>query len=68
MPFDFAPNQYHFDTHKLNIFLEKLSRQRGIEVIDDIITEVKVNKKGIDLIKSKNKQYKADFFYRLHRF
>ena len=62
MPFNFAPNQYHFDTHKLNIFLEKTSKQRGITVIDDIITEVKVNKKGINLIKSKNKEYKADFF------
>jgi len=62
MPFDFAPNQYHFDTHKLNIFLEKVSQQRGIEIIDDIIEEVETDSKGISLIKSKHKKYKADFF------
>lgn len=62
LPVDYTPNQYHFDTHKLNIFLEKISKQRGIEIIDDIIREVKTDNKGISLIKSKTKNYKADFF------
>lgn len=62
LPDNFIPSQYHFDTHKLNIFLQKISKQRGIEIIDDIIEEVKTDSKGISLIKSKNKNYKADFF------
>ena len=62
MPFDFKPFQYHFDTFKLNAFLEKLSLQREIEIIDDIIEEVELNNKGIAAIHSKSQTYKADFF------
>ena len=62
MPFDFKPFQYHFDTFKLNTFLEKLSKQRDIEIIDDIIEDVKLSHKGISTIHSKDKKYEADFF------
>tara|TARA_R110000824_G_scaffold13840_1_gene59557 strand:- start:1744 stop:3171 length:1428 start_codon:yes stop_codon:yes gene_type:complete len=62
MPSDLMPNQYHFDTHKLNIFLEKTCETRGIKIIDDIIEDVKTNSKGISFIKSKTKKYQADFY------
>jgi len=62
LPQDCPPNQFHFDTHKLNIFLEKTCKQRNIKIVDDIIENVKVNSKGIDYITSKNKKYVADFF------
>jgi tryptophan halogenase len=62
LPDHFEPNQYHFDTHKLNIFLEKISKERNIEIVDDIIEDVIVNNKGIDYITSKKEKYDADFF------
>ena len=58
----FEPNQYHFDTYKLNIFLEKIAKERNIEIVDDIIEDVIVNNKGIDYITSKKTKYDADFF------
>jgi len=61
-PDGFFPTQFHFDTHKLNIFLEKICGERDIKIIDDIIEHVEVSLKGIDYIESKNKKYEADFF------
>lgn len=59
---DTAPvNQYHFDTHLLVDFLEKLSKERGIEVIEDKILEIKKDGETIqELIGEKN--HTADFF------
>ena len=40
-------NQFHFDNLKLNTFLKKKSEERGVNVIDDEITEVHTGEHGI---------------------
>lgn len=63
LPVDIEPLQYHFDTHKLNIFLEKTCKERGIKVIDDIIDNVNIlNNRGINFVESKKQKYEGDFF------
>ena len=57
-----VPNQYHFDTFKLNKFLEKTSKERDINIIDDVIEKVVISTKGITSIQSKDKKYTADLF------
>tara|TARA_R110000850_G_scaffold7552_2_gene27431 strand:+ start:1679 stop:3064 length:1386 start_codon:yes stop_codon:yes gene_type:complete len=54
-------NQFHFDTFKLNEYLQKKCIERGIKIEEDTIEHVSLNKKGIDYIKG-NKKYKADFY------
>jgi len=54
-------NQLHFDTFKLNKYLQKKCIERGIVIKEDTIKEVKINKKGIDFIKGTRK-HKADFY------
>ena len=56
---DILTNQFHFDTHKLNAWLQKLCIERDITITDDEITDVKVDENGI---KSLNNKYKADFY------
>ena len=55
-------NQYHFDTFKLNKFLLKKCKEKGINIIDDEIEEVNVKKNKIDKIKSKTKTYQYDLY------
>jgi len=56
-------NQYHFNTHKLNTFLEKKCKEADINIIIDEITEVETDDDGITkLIGSKLKSYTADFY------
>lgn len=60
---DIAPTaQFHFDTHKLNEFLTTVSINRGIEVFDDEIVEVKLDESGISSIAGEKNQYKYDFY------
>lgn len=54
--------QFHFDTFKLNTFLQKTATQKNIEVIDDIIENVHTGNKGIAFLKSKTKTYTADMY------
>jgi len=61
-PLDERPvNQLHFDTYKLNNYLQKKCLERNITIEEDTINEVKLNKNGIEFIKG-FKKYKADFF------
>jgi tryptophan halogenase len=61
-PEDKTPvNQFHFDTFKLNEYLQKKCMERGITIEEDTIKQVKLNKDGIDFIKG-NKKYKSDFY------
>ena len=46
------PNQYHFDTFKLNKFLLKICKEKGVNIIDVEIEEVKIKRNKIDKIKS----------------
>ena len=54
-------NQLHFDTYKLNNYLQKKCLERNIKIEEDTINEVKLNKNGIEYIKG-TKKHKADFF------
>jgi tryptophan halogenase len=56
------PNQFHFNTFKLNKFLLKKCSEININIFEDEITKVKIIKNNIDYIESKNKKYKYDFY------
>lgn len=60
---DYVLNQYHFNAISLNKFMIKISKQRGIKVVDDIITDIKLNENGeIENIHSDKCGYKSDFY------
>lgn len=55
--------QYHFNTHKLNSFLESLCFKFNIKLIDDEIVNVNLsNDVGISVLEGKIKNYKYDFY------
>jgi flavin-dependent dehydrogenase len=56
--------QYHFDTFKLNDFLHKECRARGIEIIDAEIENVILDESGDvkELVDKENRRHTADFF------
>jgi hypothetical protein len=55
--------QYHFNTFKLNEFLTDKALNKGINIIDDEITEVIHNEEGnISNIKSGAADYEYDFY------
>jgi len=62
-PYNSPTNQYHFNTFKLNEFLTNLSRDRGINIIDDEIKEVFLKEDGSigELLGDKSK-YLYDFY------
>jgi tryptophan halogenase len=56
-------NQYHFNTFKLNEFLNKKSIERGINIIEDEIKDVYLKENNyIDKIIGEKKEYTADFY------
>ncbi len=61
----YGSNQYHFDTFKLNEYLIKLSKEKGIIFIDDDVIDVFVSENGYIesvLTKENNQNISADFF------
>ena len=56
------PQQYHFNTFKLNEFLLKKCNEKNINIYNDEITKVNVEKGNIKSIESKKKKYKYDFY------
>ena len=56
------PNQFHFNTFKLNEFLLKKCVEKNINIINDEIVKINIKKETIQSIESKKKRYKADFF------
>lgn len=42
----FGTNQYHFDTHKLNVFLKKVASDMGINFVEGKITKVNLSNNG----------------------
>jgi len=56
--------QFHFNTNKLNIFLQKKCKERGIEIITDTIVGVTICPAygHIKNIYSKDKFYESDFY------
>jgi len=59
---EFPVAQFHFNTLKLNEFLHEKAEALGIKIVDDIITDVEVDEKGIKSISSEKSTYTADFF------
>jgi len=55
-------NQYHFNTFKLNNFLNKKSIEKGIVVIEDEITNVEIKNNEIFKLNGIKKNYTSDFF------
>jgi len=55
------PNQFHFDTFKLNSFLSQKCKDKNIKIIEDIITQVHIKNTTILSIKG-SKQYVYDFY------
>ncbi len=56
-------NQYHFNTFKLNEFLNKKSLERKINIIEDEIISVSLDEKGfIKNLIGEKKEYNSDFY------
>ena len=58
-------NQYHFDTFKLNEYLIKFSKSKGIAFIDDEVTDVNIDENGFIesvILSESNKEISGDFF------
>lgn len=56
-------NQFHFNTHKLNIFLQETCRLKKINVVDDQIVQVNVDELGnIESVDGEISTYKYDFY------
>jgi flavin-dependent dehydrogenase len=59
----FIANQFHFNTNKLNEYLQKNAKIRGINVIDDIITDVILDDDGyVKSLTGENSSYEYDFY------
>jgi len=56
------PNQFHFNTLKLNTFLLKKCKEININIITDEISKINTNGEKIINLESKNKKYKYDFY------
>ena len=55
-------NQFHFNAFKLNEFLNKVSLEKGINIIIDEIEEVEIDETGITGLIGNNQNYKSDFY------
>ena len=55
------PNQFHFNTYKLNKFLQKVCVSRNIKFIEDTIKEVNIKEDQIKYVKGKQK-HTFDFY------
>lgn len=63
-PLHLVTAQYHFDTFKLNDFLHKVAREKGIKFIDADIVDVELDQDGYvsSLIDDNNQRYSSDFY------
>lgn len=64
MPLDQSVNQFHFDTFKLNEFLHKKCKERGVNITVDDIETVEIDNTGFvqNLINKDGHKYNAEFF------
>ena len=56
------PNQYHFNTFKLNDFLIERCKLAGVKIFEDEIKDVIVKDGKINYLKGEKKKYKYDFY------
>lgn len=62
-PLDLDFAQFHFNTFKLNDFLEKLCTQRQIAIFEDHIVDVELDEQGfVAQLKGETQNYSAEFF------
>jgi hypothetical protein len=61
-PVGFSTNQFHFDTFKLNQFLQDKCAEFEINIINDTILDVATDTNGITELKGIEDSYSADFF------
>lgn len=60
---NFYPNQFHFNTFKLNQFLLKKCKELNINIFTDTIKDIVIKENGsIDILNGINKNYKYDFY------
>ena len=58
-----APSrQFHFNTFKLVAYLTKKCKAKGVEIIEDEILDVIVDKDGINSLIGEKQTYKSDFY------
>ncbi len=59
----FQSNQFHFNTNSLNNWLQRKSRQWGINLIEDEILDVILNEQGeVSTIRGEKATYQYDFY------
>ena len=56
------PNQYHFNTFKLNTFLSNIAKSRGIKITNDEIKKVNTVENKIKSLVGEKKKYSFDFY------
>lgn len=56
------PNQFHFDTFKLNEFLIKKCKNQSINIIEDDLIDIDVENNNIKKLKGNKKEYFYDFY------
>jgi len=55
--------QYHFDTNKLNKYFTQICEERGVRVVDDIVTDVTLDETGhVTTLVGEKETYKGGFF------
>lgn len=58
-----SSSQYHFDSLKLNSYLENLCKERSVKIVEDTIINVKLTEEGyVDSLVSEKDSYTADFY------
>jgi flavin-dependent dehydrogenase len=58
----FSINQFHFNTFKLNNFLQKKCEERGITIINDEIKKIIIKNNNIYEVIGEKLKHKSDFF------
>lgn len=62
-PYNSPTNQYHFNTFKINEFLTKHAKLRGINIIDDEILDVDITESGeLGTLIGEKSKYLYDFY------
>jgi len=61
-PYEFSAAQFHFDTFKLNEYLQAQCLEKGINILTDTINDVILDDNGIKEIVGNEQTYNADLF------
>lgn len=62
-PIDYDFAQFHFNTFKLNVYLERLCNEKGISLYEDTVHDIILDDRGyVDKIIGEKSSYSAEFF------